>query len=91
MNQNTKRKAYVLGLSLAISCSVGAQTSMGLSCKMSVLFECVNEYIRLRQAFRVIFLSLKYPHLVERRHPSFLLNCMRNIKKNPLIPSKVTF
>ena len=36
MKQNTKRKAYVLGLSLAISCSVGAQTSMGLSCMDSI-------------------------------------------------------
>ncbi|MBF1587330.1 MAG: hypothetical protein HXO24_06280, partial [Prevotella sp.] len=36
MNQNTKRKAYVLGLSFAISCSAGAQTSMGLSCMDSI-------------------------------------------------------
>ena len=36
MKQNTKRKAYVLGLSLAISCSAGAQTSMGLSCMDSI-------------------------------------------------------
>lgn len=36
MKQNTKRKAYVLGLSLAISYSVGAQTSMGLSCMDSI-------------------------------------------------------
>ena len=36
MKQNTKRKAYVLGLFLAISCSGGAQTSMGLSCMDSI-------------------------------------------------------
>ena len=36
MKQNTKRKAYLLGLSLAINCSAGAQTSMGLSCMDSI-------------------------------------------------------
>ena len=36
MKQNTKRKAYVLGLSLTISFSAGAQTSMGLSCIDSI-------------------------------------------------------